>query len=48
MFVVTPQMGEDEEGTAWEGNLAYIKKSVEKSIVNLGKKLDKRVTSVFH
>lgn len=44
MYVVTPQVGDDGENAAsWEGNLSYIRKSVEKTISNLGKSLDKKV-----
>ena len=40
MFVVTPQMGDDEEDTNWEGNISSIKKSVEKSIAIMGAKVE--------
>ena len=48
MFVVQPQMGDDDTMNAWEGNISFIKKSIDRSIDNLGKLLDKKVQTVLN
>lgn len=43
MFVVQPKSGDDDNMNAWEGNISFIKKSIDKSIASLAKNLDKKV-----